>query len=146
MKRSNDLPFSHGIESLHDHRLGQPLLQNQTSPSTGQQLPQLKNGYMKIKTATCCIIFYDQHILLLELTRYLLPATRPILASHLPCWWCLVTPLYFEAPLEKPVLLRRSMATTSSFPIACRCCRSLKYSFTGNWKSAWVRNHRGLCL
>ena len=31
--------------------------------------------------------------------RYLLPRTRPMRASHRPCWWCRVTPLYADCPL-----------------------------------------------
>ena len=42
-----------------------------------------------------------------------MPRTRPIRASHRPCWWCRVTPRNRLAPRANPELDRLSCATSA---------------------------------
>lgn len=68
---------------------------------------------------------------------HFLPRNCPIRASHRP-HLCRVTPLYFELPLEKPVLWRRSMCTNSSLVRFFICIYSKEAKLT-NHKSTKVK-------
>lgn len=61
-----------------------------------------------------------------ERGSYFLPRNWPIRASQRP-HLCNVTPLYFELPLENPVLWRRRICTNSSF-VKLLICVTVKFN------------------